>query len=207
MKTKWTNPKALLLLAAFAGVLSLFGAASSAHAANLIQNGDFASGDILPGWTESGDMSATQVNTSIPGLGTSPPSGLVYLLSAGSPENTYLTQSFSDVAGQRYNASALLAAFGDNPSFFGLSVTQTGTSNLLGSVSLTNPDTGGAWTPESFSFIGTGNDTLTLTTADAVWYLGVAGVSVTAPGPIPGAGVAGLAALTFFGLYARQRRA
>ncbi len=41
------------------------------------------------------------------------------------------------------------------------------------------------------------------------WYYGIGEISysVSAPGPVPGAGLAGLAALALAGLYARTRRA
>ncbi len=212
MKTKTRNLKALLTLAAFAGALSLFGAGSSAQAAaNLIQNGDFAANDgSFDFWTVSGDQSYTQINTSVPGVGTSPPGAGLYLLSVGAtdPANPFtLSQSFTDIAGHPYIASALIAASGDSPSAFTLSVGSNAIA-LLDPHTGIDPVTGTpAWTPIFFSFIGTGNDTLTLTGSDEPWYFGVADISVTAPGPVPGTGVAGLAAFALAGLYARMRRA
>ena len=64
------------------------------------------------------------------------------------------------------------------------------------------------WKTYSFTgLVGTGSDTLTFEGFHEVAWNGVDNVSVTAPGPVPGAGVAGLAALMLARLYASVRRA
>lgn len=107
MKTKSANLMGLLVVAASAGALSLFGVAS-AQAANLIQNGNFATGDLTD-WTVSGNPTYTQVGTSVPTTSITPPGADLYLLYVGPVGTTYLTQDFSDVPGLRYLASALIA--------------------------------------------------------------------------------------------------
>lgn len=57
----------------------------------------------------------------------------------------------------------------------------------------------------SIEFLGTFSSISFTTPGAEYWY--AFNVGVNAPGPVPGAGLAGLAALALAGLYARTRRA
>ena len=59
----------------------------------------------------------------------------------------------------------------------------------------------------SIEFLGTFSSISFTTPYAEYWYAFNVGVNATAPGPLPGAGFAGLAALALAALYARTRRA
>ena len=91
----------LIAILALATTIVLVGLPANAFA-NLITNGDFATGDIT-GWTLTGDTSFTVVVT-----GGTPPQASYFL--AGPTNPAELSQSFSTVAGQAYQISFDLQA-------------------------------------------------------------------------------------------------
>ena len=98
----------------------------------------------------------------------------------------------TDHAGAQYTVSFWFASVGDNPSDFSASWDNT---PLL---SLTNPNTGSAWTQYTYQVTGTGNDTLTFAFRDDPAYMALDNVAVTQNAPEPssllllGTGVLGL---------------
>ncbi len=116
----------------------------------------------------------------------------------------YLSQAFSDVAGQQLQLSYWLNAVGDDPSEFTVSFNGT---PLLDQTEQTDPNTGGVWTQYIFSVIATGSDTLTFGFQDDPGFMALDNVSVS-PAPIPAAlplFATGLVALGLLG-WRRKRK-
>ncbi len=161
------------LLVALALALCVCVAAPTTFAQNLINNGNFGTGDFT-GWTTGGNFEDTGVT-----------SGAFYDYSGGQGGSTYyaylgpvgtpgtLSQTFSDVAGAQYTFSFWFASVGDSPSTF--SALWDGTPIL----SLTNPDTGANWTQYTFTETGTGTDTIQFSFRDDPGYMALDNVSVT----------------------------
>ncbi len=193
--------KAYLVLAASAGTLVAAGAPAQA-AVNLLTNGSFET-DSFTGWTQSGNLGLTLVVSGANGPVTGAQDGTFYV--QGGPVGSFglLSQSFSDNPGSRYTVSGWMASDGATPNDFGMSVGASG-------ISLKNVAAQG-WTNYSFSFVGSGSDTLTLNFRNDPGFMYMDNFSVSSvsstPGPVPGAGLAGLAALALAGLYARTRHA
>jgi PEP-CTERM motif len=159
-------------LLAFVAVAILL-CAPAAFAQNLLTNGGFETGDFT-GWTTGGNFEDTEVTT-----------GAFYEYSGAQEGNFYavlgpvgtdgtLSQSFATTPGASYTFSFWLASVGDNPSDF--SAYWDGNQVL----SLTNPNTGSAWSQFTFSETGTGNDTISFSFRDDPAYIALDNVSVTA---------------------------
>lgn len=185
--------KTLLIIAA-ASLLVL--CAPMTFAQNLIDNGNFGTGDFT-GWTTGGNFEDTEVV-----------SGAFYDYSGGQGGSTYyavlgpvgsdgtISQTFNDVAGAQYTISFWFASVGDDPSDFSV---KWDNNTLL---SFTNPDTGAGWTEFTLQEMGTGTDTLTFSFRDDPAYMALDNISVTessstVPEPssilLMGSGVLGLA--------------
>jgi len=161
--------KTLLVIVALAVCVA---SAPATFAQNLITNGSFETSDFT-GWTTGGNFEDTQVS-----------SGAFYEYS-GAEDGTYyatlgpvgsdgtLSQTLTDHAGAQYTVSFWFASVGDNPSDF--SASWDGTQLL----SLTNPNTGSAWTQYTYTVTGTGTDTLAFAFRDDPAYMALDNVSVT----------------------------
>jgi hypothetical protein len=168
--------------------------ATSANAATLLTNGGFESGapstgNVPFGWTAGTGWTSqnTVDSTASPG----PQSGTYYLQIGGQASPTTggligpatLTQTFSDIAGTMYTVSYWFTVAngntGDN-----LAVT-VGSNGLEQIYSNPNP-----WTLESFTFTGTGSDTLVVSAINHPEYWWVDNFSVdpvVTATPLPGA--------------------
>jgi hypothetical protein len=167
------RPKSLLVVVALA--VAFLMTAPKTFAQNLIQNGSFETGDYTD-WTTTGNFEFTQVV-----------SGAFYVYSGAEDGDFYSTagpvgslggfsQSFADVAGASYTFSFWLNAVGDDPSEF---VAMWDGVPLL---DLSDPNTGGVWTLESFTATGTGNDNITFEFQDDPEYIALDNVSVSQNG-------------------------
>lgn len=143
MKTK------ILGLFATVGVVCVFmtlGAANSAHAANLVVNGEFETGD-LTGWTQSGDTSFTGVDDFNPNSGN-------YAFYAGPVFSLgFLSQALTTAVGQAYQFSYFLS--NDDSSSDNYFETSLNGTTLFSQVMPEMP-----YTQYSFNFVGTGSDTI-----------------------------------------------
>ena len=148
--------RALLLLAALA-------LPASAFADPILVNGSFKSGDFS-GWTLSGNTGYTSVDYGVNG------SFEAIIGPVGS--NGYLSQTFTDVAGQNYSLNFNLYSDGSGPSDFGASVDGNYFLNYTGNVPALNQSF-------DFGFTGTGSDTLQFSYRQDPSYLDLDNVSVT----------------------------
>ncbi|MFZ0914353.1 MAG: PEP-CTERM sorting domain-containing protein [Candidatus Korobacteraceae bacterium] len=162
--------KALLVVAALVAVLLV--GAPTAFATNLLTNGSFETGDFT-GWTEGGNFQFTQVVSGSFYAYSGAEDGQFYATLGPVGSDGTLSQSFSDTAGTHYTFSFWFASVGDNPSDF--SASWDGTTVL----SLTNPNTGAAWSQFSFTETGTGSDTIQFAFRDDAEYLALDNVSVS----------------------------
>jgi len=181
--------KTLLVIVALAVCV----ASAPATFAQLINNGSFESGGgSFTGWTTGGNFEDTQVSTGPFYDYTGAEDGNFYATLGPVGSDGTLSQTFADHAGAQYTVSFWFASVGDNPSDFSASWDNT---PLL---SLTNPNTGSAWTQYTYQVTGTGNDTLTFAFRDDPAYMALDNVAVTQNAPEPssllllGTGVLGL---------------
>jgi hypothetical protein len=210
MKLRIAKLKALPLLAAAVGAMTCASAPARA-AVNIVQNPGFESRN--PTDSTINDWTVSPFPTSwfsTPGLGggnpTPPPGGGSYFASTGCDLNTCdLSQTLTTTAGTKYSLSFLY-----NPGQGAVGTTSETKVYWDGTLIAGADFVGGVkkWSTYSFTgLVGTGSDTLTFEGFHEVAWNGLDNVSVTAPGPVPGAGLAGLAALMLAGLYASARRA
>ena len=181
--------KTLLVIVALAVCV----ASAPATFAQLINNGSFESGGgSFTGWTTGGNFEDTQVSTGPFYDYTGAEDGNFYATLGPVGSDGTLSQTFADHAGAQYTVSFWFASVGDNPSDFSASWDNT---PLL---SLTNPNTGSAWTQYTYQVTGTGNDTLTFAFRDDPGWMALDNVAVTQNAPEPssllllGTGVLGL---------------
>lgn len=182
--------------------ISLFGAGllisvgQSSAATNLIQNGSFETGDFTD-WTQSGNTGFTGVTGSFSGVDPQDGSYQAYMGGVGSLG--YISQTFADVLGQTYTVSVWEAGLGGTPSEFDIAINGTDFVDI-------NPAPASPYTQYTFTFTGTGSDTLSISGQNDPSYQLIDNVSVTAGVPEPSTWAMML--IGFAGLgFARYRRA
>lgn len=167
------RPKFLLVVVALAVAFTL--TAPKTFAQNLVQNGSFETGDFT-NWTSGGNFEDTEVVTGPFYVYSGAQDGNFYAVMGPVGSDGTLSQTFADQAGATYTFSFWLNAVGDDPSDF--SALWDGTPLL----SLSDPNTGGTWTMESFTATGTGNDTISFAFRDDPAFIALDNVSVTQNG-------------------------
>ena len=146
--------------------------APSAHAANIVLNGNFGTGDYTD-WTRAGDSSGDSVTS-----GQITGSAFQAALTTNGDDNGYLSQSLATTAGQKYQLSFVLAGDGATPNDFSVSL---GGTNLA---SLSNiGDTLPSGTSYAYTYTATAASTeLQFIDDDAPGYLYLTNVSAS---PVP----------------------
>ncbi len=137
--------------------------ATLAVASPVLVNGNFETGDFS-GWMHSGNTGATYVGTGVNGTEEA------MLGPVGS--DGYLTQSFTDIAGQVYNLNFDLYSNGSGPSDFNASIDGNSFVTYTGIVPSLNQTF-------DFAFTGTGSDMLQFGFRQDPSYLELDNVSVT----------------------------
>jgi hypothetical protein len=141
--------------------------------ADLITNGGFETGDFT-GWNATVSFSGPQGGGY---SGYDPHAGFFFAALGNVGGLGTLSQTFADVAGQSYQLTYFLASNGQTPNEFRVDLNST---TLFDSVNI--GATSGipyAYTPYTFQFVATGNDTVTFFERDDPDYLALDDVSVT----------------------------
>lgn len=148
-------------------------------AGNLVANCGFETGDFTS-WTTGGNFEFTQVSSGNFSPYSGANSGTYYATMGPVGSDGSLSQTLSTSSGATYTFSFYLGSVGDSPSDF--------TALWDGSplLSLTNPNTGAAYTQFSYSVSGTGSDTLQFNFRDNPEYMALDDVVVVSAVPEPG---------------------
>jgi hypothetical protein len=191
--------RSALLCAAMAAV-----ACVPARAGNLLVNGGFDTGDFT-GWT-MGDPGDTYVGLSTsPGYpGFAPENGLYLAYFGTSGHQTTLSQTFTDLAGSLYKVTFYLeggALQNGEINNFSASIDSTLLTNISQLNSL-------SYKEYTFTFMGTGSDTLEFSSENDNNYFGLDDVSVMSAAPEPSSVMLlGTGVVALMGLWVRRRLA
>jgi hypothetical protein len=175
-------------------------------AGNLLLNCAFQTGNFTD-WTITGNTGFTSVIPATSGYGALPGSAYyAYVGPVGS--DGYLSQTFSDVAGQTYTIGAYVAGNGSSPSDFQIDVDGTSPANVLFDL---NPVPAESYTLYTATFVGTGSDTVYFGYRNDPSYDALDDLYVvagpTSPSAVPEPGYMALFPLGFAALaFARKRR-
>lgn len=192
--------------------VGLFWAVPSARAATL-NNGDFSSGD-LTGWTANAGFSSYPAFNYLTSKFSDVPTPGDFALSIGNFNTSdipVLSQTFTTTPGATYTISFMAKAPPSGPDahlyvYVDTSYASGANATPVGGTGVTVNGTLQPYTPESFSFVGTGSDTLSIAAYNTPAQFYVADFAIA--GGVPEAStwlmlVAGFAGL---GLVARGRR-
>jgi hypothetical protein len=158
----------VLIGAAFAAGVGLSGQANAST--NLLVNGSFETGDVT-GWTIFGDFSFSGVSGAFDGVAPEDGNYQVFLGSVSTTGGIY--QTFTDTPGVEYTATGWYTGIGGPPSSLEISLDSTDIINL-------NPaPSDGVYTEFVYQFIGTGSDTVTITSYQLPSYNLVDNFTVT----------------------------
>lgn len=181
------------LLLAMVVAASLAGTGARAQ---ILTNGSFETGDFT-GWTLTGNTGFTGVDSSFGGVNPTAGSYLAYFGAVGAAG--YLSQTFSDTAGDVLALSFDLYNLGGTPSYFEFDFDGT----LL--TALTNPDAFG-WRKYTFDVTGTGSDNIQFAFQQNPSYFLLDNVAATYGGsPVPEPGSMAMVAAGL-GILAVMRR-
>jgi hypothetical protein len=170
---------------------------ASATSFNYLVNGSFEDYvhkngfyNHFTGWTEGGNFAPfTFVEQGGFGSYSGAEQGAFYVTAGpvgpnNSLSNGFLSQTFTDIKGQLLIVSGWYAAVGDRPSDLNVYFGASGTT-LTDLLSLSDPNTGGAWTEFSFDVFASGSDTFELSFRDNPGWIALDNFSVTDPSAIP----------------------
>jgi hypothetical protein len=180
-------------LALSLSLVMLSGLIRNVGAANLVQNGDFESGNSQ-GWSLQGSLQFI----CIPTAGTVSQGSYAWQFDAYSSSPASLIQSIATIAGQEYNLSFDSSVIGGTANFLSISI---GDQTLYSSAN--SPDYG--WITSSFNFIANqSNQNLVIRGASDPLWVEVDNISVTSvPEPSTYA-LFGLGALALVIAYRRK---
>jgi len=138
--------KNVLTTLVIAGVVALSGTAAHATPLNFLVNGNFGAANtkVPAGWTAT--------NNRYEQVGGGPGSPYYYMGNGYGDGTTYLSQTFTDVAGATYDLTFTLYSSDANQNFF--------SSSIDGTALFSGTDIAGGNYIESLTFLGTGDDTL-----------------------------------------------
>ena len=186
--------------------LALAAASGSAHAAtNLIVDGGFENAGFvgIAGFTMSGHLGDIFAASSQGGY--LPEEGDFFAALGATPDLNFLSQTFSDVAGETLQISYYLASDGAAPNEF-----QTLFDGATLSDIVDVPNSNHLYNQVIFDVTATGTDTLTFGSMDGPNYLALDNISVTplvAAAPEPSAWLLMVAGVGLIGASLRRRRA
>lgn len=170
--------------------------ATGAQPANVLTNGSFETGD-LSGWFNTGNSDHTYVEPNNYGYGAEDGNYYVYFGAVGGDYG--LNQTFADTAGRTYDVSYWVAGNGSGYSDVHASIDGV-LQQTIGSPVPNQP-----YTEYTFSFTGTGSDTITLGLRNDPSYDALDNVVVAASVPEPAAWATMLLGVGAIGFAMRRR--
>ena len=183
----------VLAIAALTTLASVVAPSSaSATSFNYLVNGSFEDYvhkngfyNHFTGWTEGGNFAPfTFVEQGDFGSYSGAEQGAFYVTAGPVGPNGFLSQTFTDTPGELLTVSGWYAAVGDSPSDLNVYFGASGTT-LTDHLSLSDPNTGGAWTEFSFDVFASGSDTFELSFRDNPGWIALDNFSVTDPSAVP----------------------